>query len=132
MVLRMPLLLRLDLGWVVVGMELMHREMFMDSTNNCVAPLPFRFPQQRLPNNREQALTRLTSLCRTLEREPEMLIHFLAFIQKISDNDQAELAPPLSAEEEQWYLPIFGVHHPHKPNQIRLSLILVPNIMASP
>ncbi|XP_075533172.1 uncharacterized protein LOC142566217 [Dermacentor variabilis] len=32
----------------------------------------------------------------------------------------AEEAPPLHVDEECWYLPIFGVHHPQKPDQIRV------------
>ncbi|XP_070394033.1 uncharacterized protein [Dermacentor albipictus] len=32
----------------------------------------------------------------------------------------AEEAPPLHVEEECWYLSIFGVHHPKKPDQIRV------------
>ncbi len=103
-----------------IFLELMDKEMFMDHTNSWVAPLPFRSPQPRLPDNREQALNRLTSLRRTLERKPEMKAHFLSFMQKIFDHDQAELAPPLLEGEEQWYLPIFGVYHPRKPSQIRV------------
>lgn len=101
-------------------LELMDREMFMDSTNSWVAPLPFRSFRQRLPNNREQALSRLTSLRRTIERKPERKTHFLSFMRKIFDRDQAELAPPLSEGDERWYLPIFGVYHPRNPTQIRV------------
>ncbi|XP_075737935.1 uncharacterized protein LOC142777431 [Rhipicephalus microplus] len=32
----------------------------------------------------------------------------------------AEEAPPLNIDEEGWYLPIFGVHHPQKPDRIRV------------
>ena len=100
--------------------QLMDKEMFIDDANSWVAPLPFRTPRPRLPNNREQALTRFTSLCRTLERKPEMKSHFLAFMQKIFDQDHAELAPPLQDGEECWYLPSFGVYHPRKPGQIKV------------
>ncbi|KAJ8369536.1 hypothetical protein SKAU_G00095640 [Synaphobranchus kaupii] len=100
--------------------QLMDKEVFMDNANSWVAPLPFRTPRPRLPNNREQALTRFTSLHRTLERKPEMKSHFLAFMQRIFDQDHAELAPPLYDGEECWYLPSFGVYHPRKPGQIRV------------
>ncbi|KAK0143480.1 hypothetical protein N1851_018392 [Merluccius polli] len=100
--------------------QLMDKEMFMDNNNSWVAPLPFRTQRPRLPNNREQALARFTSLCRTLERKPEMKSHFLAFMQKIFDQDHAELAPTLHDGEECWYLPSFGVYHPRKPGQIRV------------
>lgn len=60
--------------------QLMNREMFIDDVNSWVAPLPFRIPRPRLLNNRELALTRFTSLCRPLERKPDMKSHFLAFM----------------------------------------------------
>ncbi|XP_058881751.1 uncharacterized protein LOC131737334 [Acipenser ruthenus] len=101
-------------------LELMDKEMFMDDSNSWVAPLPFRSPRPHLPNNREQALSRLASLCRTLEKKPEMKDHFVAFMQKIFDRDHAEQAPPLKEGEECWYLPTFGVYHPRKPGQIRV------------
>lgn len=51
---------------------IMDKEMFMDNTNSWVAPIPFRFLRVRLPNNKEQALRRLTSLCCTLGKTPQM------------------------------------------------------------
>nr|XP_055053838.1 uncharacterized protein LOC129438965 [Misgurnus anguillicaudatus] len=98
----------------------MDREMFMDDTNSWVAPLPFRFPRQRLPNNREQALSRFNSLRRTLHKKPEMREDFLEFMKRIFDNNHAELAPSVNPGEECWYLPSFAVYHPRKPGQIRV------------
>lgn len=100
--------------------KLMDKEMFVDNTNSWVAPLPFRPSRQRLPNNREQALQRFRSLSRTLERKPQMRDHFIAFMQKIFDHNHAELAPPFKKNEEVWYLPMFVVYHPRKPDQIRV------------
>ncbi|KAK7889072.1 hypothetical protein WMY93_024632 [Mugilogobius chulae] len=77
-------------------------------------------PRPPLPNNRDQAMTRLSSLQRTLERKPKMKEQFVAFMQKVFDNNHAELAPPLPEESECWYLPSFGVYHPRKPEQIRV------------
>lgn len=45
--------------------------------------------------------------------------HMVAFMQKIFKADHAESAPPLSEEQECWYLPIFAVYHPRKPGQVR-------------
>ncbi len=47
-------------------------------------------------------------------------MHFFDFMQKVIEDKQAELAPPLQSGEECWYLPIFGVYHPHKPDKIRV------------
>lgn len=38
---------------------------------------------------------------------------------KLFDNDHAEEAPTIQSNQEQWFLPLFGVYHPQKPNQIR-------------
>lgn len=40
-------------------------------------------------------------------------------MQKIFDCDHAELAPIIPPDKEHWYLPLFGVYHPRKPDQIR-------------
>ncbi len=103
-----------------VFMELMDKDMFIDSSNSWVAPLPFRIPRQRLPNNREQSMKRLLSLRQTLKRKPQMQEHFVTFMQRIFDAGHAEPAPPVKKNEEVWYLPIFGVYHPRKPGQIRV------------
>lgn len=65
-------------------------------------------------------MTWLATLQRTLKRKPEMQERYVAFMQKIFANGHAEIAPPLRKDEEWWYLPTFGVYHPHKPNQIRV------------
>ncbi len=101
-------------------MELMDKDMFIDSSNSWVAPLPFRIPRQRLPNNREQSMKRLLSLRQTLKRKPQMQEHFVTFMQRIFDTGHAEPAPPLNKNEEVCYLPIFSVYHPRKPGQIRV------------
>lgn len=65
-------------------------------------------------------MKRLTSLRRTLDKKPEMKGQFIEFMQKLFDIDQAENAPPIDKEKESWYLPMFGVYHPQKPDQIRV------------
>lgn len=101
-------------------LTIMDTEVCQDDSNSWVAPLPFRSPRQPLPSNRKQAVKRLDSLRRTLEKRPEMKTHYIDFMQKMLDNDQAERAPPLEAGKEHWYLPTFGVYHPKKPGQIRV------------
>lgn len=101
-------------------LAIMDAEVYQNEENSWVAPLPFHAPRRRLPSNREQALKRLCSLRRTLEKKPAMREHYCKFMQKMLDNDQAELAPPLDKGIEHWYLPTFGVYHPKKPDQIRV------------
>lgn len=100
-------------------LEIMHKEVFIDDSNSWVAPLPFRELRRKLPNNRAQALQCLVTLRHTLEKKPNMKEHMVAFMQKIFKAGHAEPAPPLSEEQECWYLPIFGVYHPRKPGQVR-------------
>ncbi|XP_026042220.1 uncharacterized protein LOC113033090 [Astatotilapia calliptera] len=101
-------------------MAIMKRELKKDASNSWVAPLPFRQPRQHLPDNRQQALNRFSSLKRNLARKPEMSQHFFSFMGKIFENGHAEVAPPLTPNQERWYLPIFGVYHPKKPGNIRV------------
>ncbi|XP_071150458.1 uncharacterized protein [Mytilus edulis] len=100
-------------------MKQMDNEFVRDSEGSWVAPLPFRVPRQPLPSNKPQALHRANMLDASLNRNPVKREHFLTFMSKILDNNHAELAPPLGEHEECWYLPLFGVYHPKKPDQIR-------------
>ncbi|XP_026003932.1 uncharacterized protein LOC113009687 [Astatotilapia calliptera] len=101
-------------------LEIMERDFYQDDANSWTAPLPFRTPRTHLPNNRNQALSRLESLRRTLNKRPEMERHFMDFMQGLFDRDHAEPAPALEEGEECWYLPFFGVYHPQKPGNIRV------------
>lgn len=101
-------------------LEIMDRDVFQDSANNWVTPLPSRSPRSRLPNNRDQAMKCITSLHKTLDKKPEMKRQLIEFMQNNFDNDHAEHAPPRYKEEESWYLPMFGVYHPQKCDQIRV------------
>ena len=100
-------------------LHIMDREFHRGPEGNWVAPLPFRSQRSQLPNNRTQALKRAKTLDRDLQRNPLKRQHFTAFMQKVLDCGHAELTPPLKEGEECWYLPIFGVYHPQKPDQIR-------------
>lgn len=46
--------------------------------------------------------------------------HYVDFMEKIFSKGHAEPAPPLSPDQECWYLPSFGVYHPQKPCKIRV------------
>ncbi len=101
-------------------LHIMEQELEKDESNSWVAPLPFRAPRCRLLNNRCQAMKRLSSLRRNLERNPEMKQQFFSFKGKVFSKNHAEEAPPLLEGEECWYLPLFGVYHPKKPGNIRV------------
>ncbi len=101
-------------------LQIMEREVYKDDENSWVAPLPFKQPRQYLPNNRPQAVERLNSLLRSFRRKPEMKKDFVAFMEKLLENNHAEIAPSVSLNEQCWYLPSFGVYHSKKPSQIRV------------
>ena len=46
--------------------------------------------------------------------------HALTFMEVILSKGHAEIAPPLQSNEECWYLPIFAIYHPKKPDKIRM------------
>ncbi|XP_075933003.1 uncharacterized protein LOC142932811 [Anarhichas minor] len=68
----------------------------------------------------DYAHSRLMSVRRMLQKKPGMKVHFTEFMQKMLDNEHAELAPPLKEGTECWYLPTFGVYHPQKPDKIHV------------
>ena len=100
-------------------MEIMDKEMTMGPEGHWVAPLPFKPERRRLPSNKQQALKRAYTLDRSLQHDQVKRTHFIEFMKKIFDCKHAEVAPPLKDGDEHWYLPIFGVYHPKKPDQIR-------------
>lgn len=94
--------------------------MYRDDDNSWVAPLPFKEPRQLMPNNRELALSRFSSLKRSMQRKPHMQLQYVEFMEAIFSNGHAEVAPELEQGEECWFLPTFGVYHPQKPDKIRV------------
>lgn len=101
-------------------LRIMEKELKQGDDNSWQAPLPFRSPSQRLPNNCEQARTRLATVTKTLKKRPERREHFTEFMSRLFENGHAEVALPLLPDEECWYLPFFGVYHPQKPGQVRV------------
>ena len=99
--------------------ELMDQEFHRGEDGNWVGPLPFRKGRPRLPNNMPQAENRAKTLDYNLKKNPLKKEHFLAFMGDILNSGYAERAPPLEQGEECWYLPLFGVYHPKKPDQLR-------------
>lgn len=101
-------------------LDIMNREFSKTSDGHWIGPLPFRSSRPTLPNNRNDALKRAHILQRSLLKDTEKRNHFIAFMKRLMDNGHAEIAPPFARNEECWYLPLFGVYHPHKHNQVRV------------
>ena len=109
-------------------LEIMNRGMSKDATGSWQAPLPFRQEVKKLPNSHDNALKRLRSTRRTLDKKPAMRSHYFAFIQKIFENGHAEPVPDDSLQPDKpcWYLPHCGVYHPKKPDKIRVVFDSAP------
>lgn len=96
---------------------IMDKETFRNDEGNWTAPLPFRQPHEKMPNNRHMALKRALMLDTNLKKNPTKKEHFVSFMSKVLNSGAAEVAP--SPKGEVWYLPIFGVYQQQKPDQIR-------------
>ena len=91
-----------------------------DQDGQWVAPLPFLSNRQPLRSNRSLALKRARSFDYSLSKDEKKAKHVTDFMQRMLDNKHCEKAPTLKSGEEHWYLPVFGVYHPRKPESIRL------------
>ena len=99
--------------------SLMERQFQKTPSGKWSAPLPFKVSRRKLPDNREYTLRRARVLVRNLRKNPTKSAHFIDFMKGLLENGHAEEAPPLTENEERWYLPLFGVYHPKKPESIR-------------
>ena len=115
-----------DLSWEDKKfLDIMEQNIHKNEKGNWVMPLPFRSPDASMPNNREQATSRLNSLLRTLKRKPQMATDYFQFLGKVFEKGHAipvSTTDPKHRQDEGkvWYLPHFGVYHPKKPTQIRV------------
>ncbi|XP_056017477.1 uncharacterized protein LOC130053871 [Ostrea edulis] len=100
-------------------MEIMDKELHKDIDGSWCAPLLFKPSRERLPNNRKMALHRAMSLEKGLKKDSTKCEHFIAFMEKLLICKHAKIAPDLVEGEEVWYIPVFGVYHPKKRDQIR-------------
>ena len=87
-----------------------------------IAPLPLRKQVTQLPDSYNEALRRLKSTSKSLDRKPEMKNHYFSFMGRILDSNHVELVPSdkVHTTKPKWYLPHFGIYHPQKPNTIRI------------
>ncbi|KAK3739372.1 hypothetical protein QZH41_004769 [Actinostola sp. cb2023] len=103
-------------------LEMMQHGMTKDENGSWEAPLPFRHEVQELPSSQKNAMKRLKSTRRSLDKKPTMKDQYFSFMKKIFEHGHAELVPEknLKSNKPCWYLPHFGVYHPKKPDKIRV------------
>ena len=92
----------------------------MSDDGKWTAPLSFRQPCPILDNNRAFARNRAVSFDRNLHMNEKKASHVLEFMGKLLDRGYAERAPDPEPNNELWYIPLFGVYHPKKPESIRV------------
>lgn len=101
-------------------LKIMDSECYRDEHGSWTAPLPFKTDRKRLPNHRELVMKRTLSFLASCKKNPLKMEHSFSFIEKAFSKGIAEIATVLKNEKACWYLPIFGVYNPIKPNQIRM------------
>lgn len=65
-------------------------------------------------------MKRTLSFLASCKKNPLKMEHSISFMEKVFSKGHAEVAPVLKNKEECWYIPIFGVYNPKKPNQISM------------
>jgi hypothetical protein len=86
-------------------------------------PLPFKDDEVKLPNNKSQALSRLSKLKQRFLRDKKYQTDYLTFMNGMIASNYAELIPQEEMELDDgriWYLPHHGVYHHRKPDNIRV------------
>lgn len=101
-------------------LRVMDSECYRDKNGSWTAPLLFKTDRKRLPNNHEQVMKRTLSFLASCKKNPLKMEHSISFMEKVFSKGHTEITPVLKNEQECWYLPIFGVYNPKKPNQIRM------------
>ncbi|KAK3706058.1 hypothetical protein QZH41_004150, partial [Actinostola sp. cb2023] len=87
-------------------LEMMQHGMTKDENGSWEAPLPFRHEVQELPSSRENAMKRLKSTRRSLDKKPTMKDQYFSFMKKIFEHGHAELVPEenLKSNKPCWFL----------------------------
>ena len=86
-------------------------------------PLPFKYTDPILPDNKSIALSRLNSLKRKLLHDKSYCQHYVTFMKDLFRNGHAEKVPKsdlFPSDGHTWYIPHHGVYHPQNPGKIRV------------
>lgn len=79
--------------------------------------LPFR-NRPSLPDNRSYVMKRFKSLESRLKSNEHFKLMYTEFMKDILSKGEAEIAK--ATDTDGWYIPHFGVLHPHKPDKLRV------------
>ena len=104
-------------------MEIVENSVKKDADDHYEISLPIKGEDIMMPNNRPQALNRLSYLKRKLQNDSKLQKDYSEFISDIIDKGYAEKVPAERlnrCDGRVWYLPHHGVYHPKKPEKIRV------------
>lgn len=88
-----------------------------------VVALPFKNPDCRMPNNKEQVEQRARWLRQKFLRNPQLFEDYKLFIDSLLSKSYARKVPTerlCKCDGKIWYIPHHGVYHPQKPRKVRV------------
>ena len=89
-------------------------------SGNYELPLPIKSRSVPLPDSRSMALNRMTGLKRKIKNK-KFAKDYCSFMDDMLKEGYAEEVPLNDRDKGRvWYIPHFGVYHPHKPEKIRI------------
>ncbi|XP_034537461.1 uncharacterized protein LOC117811344 [Notolabrus celidotus] len=90
-----------------------------NTTGHYEMPLPFK-ERPCLPDNKQQAVVRLSHLKRKLLKDENYKAQYVKFMSEVIERGEAEEVHDKGKEGEKWYIPHHGVHHSKKPGKLRV------------
>ena len=100
-------------------LDILNQGLQQESDGHVSMPLPLR-KRPQLPNSRPMAEKRLALLKRKLNHDPGYREQYTAFMDELIHLGHAEKVTTNKKDGEVWYIPHFGVHHPKKPDRLRV------------
>jgi hypothetical protein len=100
-------------------LDIMQRGIDQDENQFITMPLPLK-NNPNLPNNYSMALKRFQLLERKFKASASYAHQYQAFMNEMVEHGHAEKCTDEMKTDTEWYLPHFGVYHPHKPDRLRV------------
>ena len=90
--------------------------------NHYEVPLPLKNEAIEIPNNYHMAKKRLMNLRTKMLKNPQFKEDYCTFMNELFNNNYAEVVKDseINHSDQMWFIPHYGVYHPHKPNKIRV------------
>ena len=83
-------------------------------------PLPFKDPDVKLLNNRNQAVRRINQLKRRFQKDSKSFDNYKKNIGELLEKGYVRKSGKKANDGGSWHLPYHGVRHPSKPGKVRI------------